>query len=69
MPTPMKRALRITEVALYLVFMADCVILVVGEGRDPRYFPDGGVSLIAILVLIGVVQRLRGGKHYTDNYF
>lgn len=68
MPSAMKRALRTLEIVLYVAFLADCFLLIAGGARQD-YFPTGGVSLIVILVLVGIVQRLRGGKHYIDESF
>lgn len=64
----MRRALQTIEVTLYIAFFVDIVVLIV-SGSAQDYFPTGGVSLIVILLLIGVVQRLRGGKHYIDESF
>ena len=58
-----RRAALIIEVLLYVLFMVDCFLLLALQGtRD--YFPPGGVSLIVLLLLAGIVHKLRTGEPY-----
>lgn len=50
------------EAILYLAFIADCLLLVAGMGGNPQYYPEGGASLIVILLIIAGLQRLRGHR-------
>lgn len=56
-----KPFLATVETLLYLAFIADCFILMAGEGSMPSYLPVGGVSLIPILLLASFVHWLRDG--------
>jgi hypothetical protein len=54
-----RKLLFTVEAFLYLAFIADCFVLLASVGRSASYYPDGGVSLIPILLLIGLVHNLR----------
>ncbi len=53
-----------TEALLYILFVVDCIILVVGIAKHPAYEPYGGGSLIIILLVIALVRKLRGARDY-----
>ncbi len=57
----MKKALVVVEVLLYVLFVADCFVLLAGVGRDASYDPTGGGSLIVLLLLAAAVHRIRTG--------
>lgn len=62
-----KRTLLTIEVILYFVFVIDCFVAVASMGSTGSYFPAGGGSLIALLLLIGLVHRLRCGRDYSNS--
>jgi hypothetical protein len=59
--TNAKRIGVVVEVALYVLLVADFLVLVAGVGKHPSYEPAGGGSIVVILLAIAVVHRLRKG--------
>ena len=57
----MSRVLVAIEVLIYVLFVADCFVLLAGVGRDANYDPTGGGSLIVLLLLAAAVHRIRTG--------
>jgi hypothetical protein len=62
----MKRTLAVVEPLLYVLFVLACFVVLVGVAGDPQWEPDGGGSLIVILLLIALVQSLRKKLELRD---
>jgi hypothetical protein len=64
--TRKQRALRAVEVTLWVLFIIDCFWLAAAALTSGQYEPDGGGSLIVILLVIVGVKRLRHGPGFMD---
>ena len=63
-PTAIRSLLFAVEGLLYVAFIATCFVLLASVGRSATYYPEGGGSLIVILLLVAGVHRLRCGRDH-----
>jgi len=61
-------ALHAIEIALYVVLIADGLVLMAAFLTTGDWSPPGSGGFLVLLVLIGVVQRLRHGPDFWHNY-
>ena len=61
-PPMRNRILGTVQAILMLLFLVDCLVLLAGSVNGRSWELDGGLSLPALLILIGVVRHFRTNR-------